>query len=482
MKYILAIILIVSATTGFSQKYNIIDFGAAGDETTMNTTYIQKAIDECHKNGGTVVVPPGIFLTGTLILKNNVALEITHGAILKASPYVKDFPQTIPSYRSYSDNFVTQSLIYAEKADNISISGSGTIDGSGDAPDFAVNRWLVRPYVIRFIQCTNIKIEGVRLINSPMWMQHYLACENLLISNIDVYNHGNRNNDGLDIDGCKNVVISNCIIDSDDDALCFKSTGPAICENITVTNCIVSSHCNNIKFGTETTGGFKNVSITNCVVKQSANDSVIYGTREGQSGLALEIVDGGIMDGIVISNISIDSVEVPIFIRLGNRARKHTETAPEPEVGILKNIQISNVIARDAGVISSSITGIPGFYLDNINLSDITIISNGGGKSIDVNGIIENEDSYPSPYIFKSDLPSYGLYIRHAKNVTMRNINLIMDGKDERVALVLDDVINGQFRDLRTAGLGEQQTKVWLHNAREIEMNDMEEIFIKRSH
>jgi hypothetical protein len=277
------------------------------------------------------------------------------------------------------------------------------------------------------------------------------------------------------------VIISNSFFDSDDDAICFKSTGPAICKNITVANCVVRSHCNSIKFGTETTGGFENVTISNCVISPSKDDSPIYGFREGQCAIAREIVDGGTMDGIMISDISIDSVQTPIFIRLGNRARKHTEMANEPNVGILKNVNINNVLARNAGVISSSITGIPEYFVENINLSDITIVSNGGSKSIDVKDVIENEKSYPSPSLFKCDLPSFGFYVRHAKNIHLKNINLTAEGKDERHAIVFDDVTDGDISGLKIQGLSQGQKKLWLHNVRSSKLDYIEEKFIKRT-
>ena len=174
-----------------------------------------------------------------------------------------------------------------------------------------------------------------------MWMQHYLACENLRVTGIRVYNHANQNNDMIDIDGCRNVIVSDCYGDTDDDALTFKSTSEHACENITVTNCILSSHCNAIKCGTESTGGFKNFTISNCIIRPSDDKEPIFGKPEGISGISLEIVDGGVMEGITISNISMDGPEVPIFIRLGNRARKHMTEAETPPVGQLSDVIIS---------------------------------------------------------------------------------------------------------------------------------------------
>ena len=157
-------------------------------------------------------------------------------------------------------------------------------------------------------------------------MQHYLACEDLKISGISVYNHSNYNNDGLDIDGCRNVTVDGVTVDSDDDGICLKSTSGKPSENISIANCVISSHCNGLKMGTESSGGFKNVTIANCVVTPSAvNDSTIYGFIEGISGISLEMVDGGILRGVNISNVQIDGTKSPLFIRLANRARPYSE-------------------------------------------------------------------------------------------------------------------------------------------------------------
>jgi len=176
-------------------------------------------------------------------------------------------------------------------------------------------------------------------------MQHYLACDDVTIRGIHVYNHSNKNNDMIDIDGCRNVHISGCTGDSDDDALTIKSTSGRISENITVTNCIFSSHCNAIKCGTESGGGFRNITISNCIVKPSVSPTKIYGAYKGDGGIALEVVDGGIMENVKIDNIVIDGPQVPIFIRLGNRARAYRKDQGPIPVGTLQGVTLSNITA-----------------------------------------------------------------------------------------------------------------------------------------
>ncbi|WP_372934411.1 glycoside hydrolase family 28 protein, partial [Mariniphaga sediminis] len=289
---------------------NILDYGAVSDGKTINTEAIQNAIDKCSEKGGMVIIPAGEFLTGTIYLKSNVTLHLSENSTLLGSTNIGDYPHNNPEYKFYGDTWVKQSLIYAEKQQNISISGTGTIDGQGGAfktttrkkPD----RYMNRPYVLWFVNCSGVKVEGIFLTNSAMWMQHYLACNKVRIQGIRVFNHCNYNNDMIDIDGCKDVIISDCTGDTDDDALTIKSTSDRKSENIVVNNCILSSHCNAIKCGTESSGGFKNIVISNCIIRPSEQRTTIYGFPDGISGITLGMVDGGVLYGININNIIID--------------------------------------------------------------------------------------------------------------------------------------------------------------------------------
>jgi len=246
--------------------YDIRSFGAVGDGITLDTQALQAAIDTCSRRGGTVIVPPGNFLTGSLRLRSNVDLYLAAGAVILGSTELKDYEEHTPAFQSYNDVFLKHSLFYAEQSDHITIRGEGTIDGQGSAfpttTTVRPDRYRNRPFILRFIQCRFVRIEDVTMKNSAMWMQHYLACDDLLIRGIRVYNHANKNNDMMDIDGCRNVVISDCIGDTDDDAITLKSTSPRITENVVITNCVLSSHCNALKCGTESTGGFRNITVT----------------------------------------------------------------------------------------------------------------------------------------------------------------------------------------------------------------------------
>jgi polygalacturonase len=433
-----------------AKDFPITAFGAKPGMNYLNTAAINKAINACGKNGGgRVVIPTGLFRSGTILMQDNVELCLEIGATLVASTDIKDFPmQPKTAYRSQKDTVGWRALIFANEVSNIAITGFGTIDGNGalQKPDPNALKGDLdgRPRNILLISCKNVRVEGIRMLNAGIWNQHYLNCEDVVVDKINVYNHANRNNDGIDIDGCRRFTVSNSTFDTDDDAIVLKSTGTAPCENVVITNCIVSSFCNAIKAGTESTGGFKNISISNCVVKPSINPHPpIYGTSKGIAALSLEIVDGGIMDGVSISNITIEGSDCPLFVRLGNRARKHISSAPEPPFGIMRNIVINNVVAYHTGNYSSSITGIDGHYVENLSLSNVQFYNTGGLKqgeyTADVSKVKEDERGYPQPTVWK-ELPSSGLFIRHAKNIQIRGLMLSSERPDPRTPVIAVDV------------------------------------------
>ena len=236
------------------------DFGAIRTGLQTTTKQLQDAIDACARQGsGKVYFPPGIYLTGTLVLKSGVHLELAERAKILGSTDAKDYLVISPEYKNNTDRQVNKSLFYAEKVNDISLTGKGTIDFQGDSLVYqpSHDNDPLRPFGIRFVTCTNVYVRGLMLINSPQWMEHYLNCENVMLEDLNVFNHAHQNNDGMDIDGCRNVYVRNCRVDSDDDGICLKSNGPGSCENVLIENCVASSHCNALKLGTETTGGFQ---------------------------------------------------------------------------------------------------------------------------------------------------------------------------------------------------------------------------------
>jgi polygalacturonase len=410
------------------------EFGALGDGARLDTKSIQAAVDACAAvGGGNVYFAPGAYLSGTIFLKNGVALYLEAGATLLGSKRLEDYPVTVSKIRSFTGTYTDKSLIYGEGLSNIAILGRGVIDGQGAAFH---GPYKVRPYMIRIIDCRGVLVADVTIRNSPMWVQHYLASDQIEIRNVTVHSLVNQNNDGIDIDGCQRVRISDCEIVSGDDAIVLKSTLNRPCRDIAVTNCVLSTRCNALKLGTESNGGFENIVVSNCT---------IYETN--LAGIAVEMVDGGLLDRVLFNNIAIQKAGAPIFIRLGNRARPFEQNGPRPPVGVLRNVMISNIEAVASRGHGCSITGLAGHQAENITIENVRISFPGGGTTEDVSREVpENADKYPEFKMFGM-LPAYGFYCRHVRNLKLRHIETRLEGRDARPALVCDDV-----QDLELSG------------------------------
>jgi polygalacturonase len=310
------------------------------------------------------------------------------------------------------------------------------IDGQGEHFPARPGDDKGRPYILRFSECRNVRVESLTFRDSARWLSHYLACENVTISGISVHAKIRENRDGIDIDSCQDVRVSDCRIDTGDDAIVLKATTERPCRRVTITNCVLSSMASALKIGTESNGGFEDVAISNCVIHDS-----------GYSGIAVEMVDGGVLDRVTVSNITMKNVKVPIFVRLGNRARPIPDLPP-PGMGALRNVMISNVQASGCDEIGCSITGVPGFPVENVTLSNIRLEFCGGGTAEDAQREIpERIEAYPSGKMFGT-LSAYGFFCRHARNLRLHNIDLSFDLDDQRPAIICDDV-----RDLDLAAL-----------------------------
>ena len=378
---ILVFTLAMMSATVQSRDYNIMDYGARQDTTVLSTEALQRAIDDCSRaGGGRVVVPTGSYKIGSIILKSDVHLYLEHGATLYGSTDLKDYLPVKPDYVSLRTQVKTIQLLYADRVKNVVISGYGTIDGRGRA--FKKLTWndegITRPHLLRFVESEDVVIKDITLKNSGCWMQHYLACDRLKIEGIKVFNRNNYNNDALDLDGCHDVVVQGMIADSDDDGITLKSTSPRLCENIRISDCVVSSHCNAVKLGTETNGGFRNINISGIVVKPSSDQKEkFFGQWIGSSAISLEIVDGGVLENVSVSDFTVEGTESPIFIRLGNRGRgwlyenpnvedlQSAKLVPIDHVGSIDGVRLDNIQIRNAGSMGCSITGLPGHCVRN---------------------------------------------------------------------------------------------------------------------
>lgn len=473
----------VSAQTGAREGlrlYDAMKFGATGDGKTLDTAAINRAIDACNAAGGGVVyLSPGVYLCGTAVLKSNVTLYIEAGATLLGSTNIEDYTAEEGPPAGADAN--QKHLVFARDAVNVGLAGPGRLDGQGPAfwvPSGRVlppeDRWrltatyawkpLKRPSpLVEFAGCKYVRIEDVRIENAPGWTLRPVNCDNVFIRGITIKCPIiGPNADGIDPTGCQNVFISDCLIDAADDAICLKSENPyggevRVTKNVTINNCVLTGCCNALKFGTATHGGLENIVFTNSVI---FNEKVDFMERI-IAGLAIEMVDGGWMEGVVVSNIRMQNVRTPIFIRRGMRKAR-----PDGTPGTLRGVMIENVHATGS-ILTSSVTGLPGFDVEDVTLSNIRIDSEEDGKLEWVNREIpEVPKNYPEARMF-GRLPPYGLYCRHVKGLRLRGIDFGTSAGETRPAIICDDVKNLEIDGLRAAEVRSGQPVVKLIQTRD---------------
>lgn len=440
-----------ASTTAENVFYSVRGFGALGDGKNLDSPAINKAIEACAQaGGGTVYLPTGTYLSGSIRLKSNINLLIAAGATILGAPQemkAYDPAETFEgkAYQDGGHTYFHNSLIWGENLTNVFITGQGMINGGGlTSADRAVGAGPIDQgdKAIALKKCRNVLIRDITIYHGGHFAVIATGCDNVTIDNVTM----DTNRDGLDIDCCRNTMVSNCRINSpNDDALCPKSSyalgAPVITENLTIVNCQVSgfqegtlldgrmlpsrSKNGRIKFGTESNGGFRNVTVSNC-------------TFRGCRGLALEEVDGGIMENITVSNITMMDVAVyPIYIRLGSRNR-----APEgTPVGKARNIIISKVIATGIEPMSGiQITGIPDHYIEDVRLENIWLTFKGGGTQEDAARVPpELANDYPEPSR-AGIMPGYGLFARHVRHLEIANVRVGFETQDLRPAMVCVDV------------------------------------------
>ncbi len=450
------------ALASAATSYDVRAFGATGDGRTIDTPAINRAIDAAAAaGGGTVRFPAGDYVSVSIRLKSHVGLFLDHGAtIVAAAPaagVAYDAPEPNPwdAYQDFGHSHWHNSLIWGEQVEDVSISGPGRIWGKGlvrsnNVPAGGGNK------AIALKLSRNVIIRDISILSGGHFAVLATGVDNLTIDNVKI----DTNRDGIDVDACRNVRLSNLAVNSPfDDGICLKSSyglGFArATENVTIANSQVSGYdegtfldgtfqrkdpktyshqspTGRVKFGTESNGGFKNITISNVVFDYSR-------------GLALETVDGGLLEDVTITNITMrDVTNPPIFIRLGNRARGPKETTT---IGRLRRVQIGNVVAYNAEPrYASIISGIPGHDIEDLTLSDIRIYYRGGGTKAQAALVPpENENAYPEPVMF-GEMPAYGFFIRHVTGLTVKNVAVGFMDADARPAFVLDDVKGADFQ------------------------------------
>jgi polygalacturonase len=432
-------------------------FGAKGDGRTLDTDAINKAIAAAHAaGGGTVRFGAGTYLSTSIRLQSHVGLFLDHGSTIvaadaSAGPYDEPEPNEWDAFQDFGHSHWHNSLIWGENVDDVSITGPGLIHGKGlvrsnsNVPKGSGNK------AIALKNSRNVLIRDVSILHGGWFAILATGVDNFTVDNIKI----DTNRDGIDVDACKNVRISNATVNSPfDDGICLKSSyglGSARpTENVTIANSQVSGYdegtlldgtfkrtvkynrgaTGRIKFGTESNGGFKNITIANCVMEYSR-------------GLAIESVDGAIIEDVTITNITMrDIVNAPIFVRLGNRARGPRGTVP----GAIKRVRINNIVGSNIdsrhGIL---ISGIPGHDIEDLDLNGIRLAYQGGGTAADAAlEPLEKEAEYPEPDMF-GNMPAYALYARHVKALRARDLTLTTETPDARPAVRLQDVSGADF-------------------------------------
>ena len=445
--------------------FNVKEYGATGNGTTLDTDAMNNAITRAAETGGgTVFFPAGTYLCYSIHLKSNVSLYLDNGCTILAADYTPGQPgfdategKEWSHYQDFGHTFFHNSLMWGENLENITIAGQGLINGKGLTRE-EIREAGAGNKAIALKLCRNVTIRDISILMGGHFAILATGVDLLTLDNLKV----DTNRDAFDIDCCHHVRVSNCTVNSPyDDAICLKSSyalGYArTTEDVTITNCYVSGFdrttllngtylkneahtvpdkgvvTGRIKFGTESNGGFRNITVSNC-------------TFEFCRGLALETVDGGILEDVTVSNITMKDIQgAPFFLRLGARMRG-PQGVP---VGKLRRINISNIIVYSENPFyCSMIAGIPGHEIEDVRMSDITIRIKGGAPASQALNVVEEHiKTYPDPQEFGA-MPAYGFFIRHARNIELNNIRILLENSDARPAIILDDAHNVTFNNV----------------------------------
>lgn len=433
-------------------------FGATGNGSTLDTGAINRAIAAAAAaGGGTVVFSPGTYLSGSIRLRSNIVLLVGAGARLVGAPDgtgAYDAPENNPAAGDYEDfghRHWHDSLIWGENLHDIAIVGLGVIDGGGMTRSNKVKAGD-GDKILGLKLCRNVVLRDLTMVHGGHFAILATGVDNFLIDDVKI----DTDRDGMDIDACRNGRISNCSVNSPrDDGICLKSSYALGClratQDVTIDDCYVSGYeegtmidgtrqggggTGRIKLGTESNGGFKDIAITNCIFDHCR-------------GLALETVDGGDLENVAVSNLTMRDVSnSPIFIRLGDRG----QGPHQPAAGHLRRVSISNVVVTGASATSASIiAGIPGSDITGISLTGVRILTDGGGSAREA-AIIPAEQvaGYPDPNRFGTT-PAYAFYCRHVANLQFNDIVVSYARPEFRPAFVLQQSRAIRFDNVQAA-------------------------------
>lgn len=462
--------------------------GMPNDGKTLCTVRLQAAIDRLASEGrGALVFTPGVYLTGQLQLRSGVELHLQEGAVLKGSSNLYLYNRVEAQTDDGRHDNACMALLSAQSVHDIRITGTGLIDGNGTDLALAADSLhhtgelvdahynerrqrpseLVRPKLAYFSHCNGVTLMGVHCKNSANWGLSFQQCEDVTLQGIDIVNRAYWNNDGIDLSDCRHVLVSDCKINAADDGICLKSYNKdGGCEDITVRRCEIRSSASAVKFGTASWGAFRRIHIS---------DITVFDTF--RSAIAMESVDGAVIDSVTVEHVRAYHTGNPIFLRLGHRAGDR--------VGLLRHVTIRDMVCevpfgrpdidydlRGPEVdflhnpFPSSICGVPGHPVEDVTLEDIHLVYPGRAtkamaymplwRAYDVPEYI---DRYPEFSMF-GELPAWGFYLRHVQGLKLSNVRLSLKADDFRPAFVLEDVNHVEWNDVTVPGSLKEQTYI----------------------
>ncbi len=437
--------------------YHVRDFGAAGDGKTNDQAAIQRAITECHRNGGgRVLLSGGVFRSGGLCLQSNVWLEIDSSARLEAYGDIACYGEDTHFNRYRNEHDLDRCWIYAEDAENIGITGGGILDGRAEL--FPNGGSIYRPMMLRFLRCRSVHISDIRLYNAASWTTAFLDSDYIWVRGVDIRNEKRYNGDGLDFDGCRHVYISDCSIRGTDDNLCLQAGNPAYpVEDIHITNCSFSSLCAAVRIGLKSIGTIKDVVISNCTMY-----------NVWREGIKIECTEGGCISDITVSNVTMKNVSRPLFVLLNNRFEPEglgssVELEEMPEIGKLRNLLIQSVIITDEEEMRQEhrrfdhdLMGSPAFHgirfdaeehhpIEHVILKGIMYTGIGGVKKSEIPEnypAVLDKKRYPEAVVSENYYPDWSraafLDIRNVKQLILEDVVLKLLEPDEREPVILE--------------------------------------------
>jgi hypothetical protein len=442
-----------------TRVFDITAYGAQSDGQTINTVTIQKAIDSCHAaGGGTVLVPEGVFVTGSLRLKSRVTLEIAKDAILRGSPNIADYTVETAelhwgAFWKFAASQWRQCLIYAEDAEEIGIEGPGTIDGQGGSERkvFPNANDPRRPMLVRLVGCRRVTVRDVKLLDPASFTTFFVRCEDIRIERVTIQSRNSPNGDGLDFDGSRRVCIQDCDIDSGDDGIgpkVFHPDWPN--EDFEISGCRITSRWHAIRVGAESIAPIRRLAMRDCVFTQC------------QGGIKIEASEGALFEDLSFSGIEMNQVCQPIMVLASRFAFSAHNQSARPPAGRIRNVRFADIravaaVGEDGGLKGkrgkddpferpcSAVVSRPGSHIEDVSFTNVDLTFPGGGTAeeasrLDVGELLESTDYLKWAVPFDGELPASALYLRHVKGVRLENLRLAVDEPDARAFIAGDDI------------------------------------------